>query len=125
MDDLEVLHGAAADQVSREIKYLAAKLASVQEARSQGITKAEKIDGSFNPPGILTKPLQGKERVFKRGRFLGLKVIRPVGLGSGAVSAAGADEAEGKGDRPRRALSGPPPGTWDRALGKLPGRGRG
>ena len=42
----------------------------MQEARSHGKTKAEKTDGSFHPPGILTKPLQGKEFVFKRVRHL-------------------------------------------------------
>ena len=45
-----VLHGAAADQVSREIKYLAAKLAIIQEARSQGKLKTEEIDESCHPP---------------------------------------------------------------------------
>ena len=63
--------------------------------------------------------------MYKRGRLLDLKYVQPVGLGSGAASAAGADEAEDKGGRPRRAPFSPAPGTWDRALRKLPGRGRG
>ena len=54
---LVVLHGTTADQVSREMKYLEAKLAVVQEAWSQGKTKAEKTNVSFHPAGILTKPL--------------------------------------------------------------------
>ena len=54
---LAVLHGTAADQVSREMKYLAAKPAIVQEAKSQGKTKTGKADESSHRPGILKKPL--------------------------------------------------------------------
>ena len=126
MDALAVPHGTAADQVSREMKYLAAKLAVAQEARSQGDIKTEKIDESFHPPDILTKLLQGKEHVFKRGRLLGPRAVPPVKPSSGATAtAAGANGAEDKGDRPHHAPSGPAPGTWGRAAERLLGRGRG
>ena len=52
LDALAVLHGTAVDQVSREMKYLAAKLAIV------------KIGEDCHPAEILTKPLQGKEFEF-------------------------------------------------------------
>ena len=41
LDALAVLHGTTADQVSREMKYLAAKLSAVQEARSQDKIKTQ------------------------------------------------------------------------------------
>ena len=77
MDALAVLHGNAAGQVSLEIKYLAAKLAIVQEAKAQGNTKTGEIDESFHPPDITTKPLQGKECVFKRGAPWASRSLRP------------------------------------------------
>ena len=46
MDAPGVSHGTAADQVFREITYLATKLAIAQEAKSQGKTKTEKTDES-------------------------------------------------------------------------------
>ena len=98
-------------------------LAIAQEARSQGKTKTEKTGGSFHTPDISTKPLQGKDFVFKRP--LGLEVTPPAKPSSGAAPAANAGEAEGKAGRPQRAPSGPATGTRDRALGELPGRGRG
>ena len=77
LDALAVLHGTAADQVSQEMKYLAEKLAVVQEARAQGEVRAEDIDESSHLPDIITKPLQGKDFVFKRGRLLSLRVTPP------------------------------------------------
>ena len=59
------------------MKYLAAKLVILQEARSQGKTKTEKTDESCHPPHIQTKLLQGKVYVFKRGRLLGLRAVLP------------------------------------------------
>ena len=56
------------------MKYLATKLAVVQGARAQCKIKTEKIDEGCHPADILTKPLQGKEFEFKRGRLLRLRV---------------------------------------------------
>ena len=125
LDSLAVLHGTAAGQIFRDMKYLAAKLVILQEARSKGKTKTEKIDESLQPLGILTKPLQGKEYVFKRGRLLGPRAVPPARPSSGATTATGASGAEGKADRARRAPSDLAPGTCGRALGRLLGRGRG
>ena len=107
------------------MNYLATKLAIVQVARSQGKTKTEKTDKSCHPADIPTKPPHGKERMFKRERLLGLMVVPPAKSSSSATAATGAGGAEDEADRARRAPSGPPPGTWDRALGRLLGRGRG
>ena len=107
------------------MKYLAAKLAILHVARSQGKTKTDLLDESCHPPGILTKPLQGKEYVFKRGRLLGLRVVPPAKPSSGAATATSASGAEGKADRARRAPSDPAPETWGRAVGRLLGQGRG
>ena len=125
LDALEVLHGTAADQVPREMKYLAVKMTSAAKARSQGKIKTEEIDEIYHPPDILTKPLKRKECVFKRGRLLGLSVVPPAKPSSGATTAAGASGAEGKADRARCAPCDPVPGTWGRALGRLLSRGRG
>ena len=46
------------------MKFLAAELAILREARSQVKTKTGKVDESFHPHDIPTKPLQGKEYVF-------------------------------------------------------------
>ena len=118
------LYVTAADQVSGEMKYLAAKLATAQEARTQGKVKIEKSDGSCQPPETLPKPLQGKEFVFKRGRLLGFKPTPPAKPGSGAAPEVVADEAKEMSLRPRRALLGSAPGSWGRTLKELPGRGR-
>ena len=82
-----VLHGTAADQVS------ATKLAIVQEARTQGKIKTEKIDKNCHPPGILTRPLQGKKFVFKWGRLLGLQVTPATKSSSDAPLATEASGA--------------------------------
>ena len=64
--------------------------------------------------------------MFKWGCFLDLKQGKELTKpSSGSAPAAETGEAEEKGKRPRRAPSGPPPGTWDRALRELLGRGRG
>ena len=65
LDAPAVLHVTAADQVSRKMKYLMAKLATVQEIRAQGKVKTENIDESCHPSGILTKRCRGS-----RGRGL-------------------------------------------------------
>ena len=85
LDALAVLHGTAADQVSREVKYLAAKLAIVQAARSEG--------------------------KFKRGRLLGLRFTPPARPSSGVGATAGANGAKVEADRARSASPGPAPGT--------------
>ena len=121
LDARAVLHGAASEQVSQEMKYLPAKLAIVQEARAQGKAKAVKIDGSYHPPEIMTRSLQRKECVFKRGNLLDLKVTPPVKPGADGVPVAAVGKAEGKDAGPRRIASGPAPGTWGRALKGLPG----
>ena len=45
------------------MKYLAAKLAVVWQARAHGKIRTMKIGGILSPAGILTKPLQGREFV--------------------------------------------------------------
>ena len=109
LDAPAVSHGNAADQMSREMKYLAAKLIAVQEARSQGKIKTEKT----NPAEILTKPLLGKGCAFKRGRIRKLRVVPPAELSSSEA------------DRARCPPPGPAPGTGGRAPGGLLGLGRG
>ena len=64
------------------MKYLAAKLAVVQAAKSEGKIRTEKIDQGCHPADSLTKPLQGKEFGFKRGRLLGRRVAPPRGRAS-------------------------------------------
>ena len=73
LDATVVLHGTATEQVSTEMKYLAVKLAIVQQARAHGKRRTMKIDEGLHPASILTKPLQGKEFVYKRARVLGLE----------------------------------------------------
>ena len=90
---LAVLHGTVADKVSREMKYQAAKLAVVQEARSQDKIKTEKTNEGCHPADILTRPLQGKEYAFKRGRLLGLRVVPPAELSYDAAVAMSASGA--------------------------------
>ena len=125
VDALAVLHGTAADQVSREMKYLAAKMAVVQEARAQGKIKTEKIEKSCLPADVLTRTLQGKKFAFKRERLLGLRVAPPTIPSSSAAATASASGAEGETDRARCAPPGLAPGTLSRAVGRLLGRGRG
>ena len=67
MGALAILHGIAADQVSREMKFLAVELAIVQEARSQVNFKTGKIDGCCHPPEILTGQLQEKGVLVQAG----------------------------------------------------------
>ena len=122
---LAVLHGTAADQVSREMKYLAAKMAVVQEARAQGKIKTETIDEGSHPADVLTKPLQERECAFKRGRLVGLRVAPPTKPSSSAAAAVSASGAEGETDRARRAPPGSAPGMWSPAIGRQFGRGRG
>ena len=65
LDAMAVLLGTATEQVSREMKYLAAKLVTVQEARACRKIRTAKVDESFHPAGVFTKPLQGREFVYK------------------------------------------------------------
>ena len=57
LDAATVLHGAPTDQVSREMKNLAAKLVIVQQARAYGKIRTIKIDGSLSPAEILANSL--------------------------------------------------------------------
>ena len=68
LDATAVLHGTATEQVSREMKYLAAKLAIAQQARAHGKIRTMKIDESTHPAEILTKPLQGREFCVQAGK---------------------------------------------------------
>ena len=122
---LAVLHGTAADQVSREIKYLAAKLAVGKGARSEGKIRNEKINEGCHPAGIPTKPLQGKEFEFKRGRLLGLRVTLHARPSYGVGVTADASGPVGENSRARGALPDSAPGTWSRVVERLLGRGRG
>ena len=107
------------------MKYLAAKLAVVQGARSEGKIRTEKIDEGCHPAGILTKPLQGKEFEDKWGRLLGFRVTPPAGPSSGVGAAAGASGPEGEAGRARGALPGPARGRWSRTAERLVRRERG
>ena len=60
LDATAVFHRTATGQISREMKYLAARLAIVQEARAHGKIRTMKIDECLHPAGILTKPLAGR-----------------------------------------------------------------
>ena len=77
LDATAVLHGTATEQVSREMKYLAAKLAIVQKARAHGKIRTMKIDESIHPADVLTKPLLGREFVYKRAQILGFEGAAP------------------------------------------------
>ena len=125
LDALAVLHGTAAEQVSREIKYLAAKLSVVQGARSEGKIKPEKTDEGCHPVEILTKPLQGKEFEFKRGRLVGPRFTPPARPSSNLDATTSASGPESEDGRVRGAPPGSAPGTWSRAAGRLLSRGRG
>mmetsp|Transcript_4081 Transcript_4081/g.9708 ORF Transcript_4081/g.9708 Transcript_4081/m.9708 type:complete len:80 (+) Transcript_4081:202-441(+) len=78
------------------MKYLAAKLAVVQEARAKGRTKTEKIDEGYHPADIPTKPLQGKECASKRESLLGLRAAPPTKPSSSAAAVVGASGTEGE-----------------------------
>ena len=72
LDATAVPHGTATEKVSREMKYLAAKLAIVQQARAHGKIQTMMIDEGTRLAYFLAKPLQGREFVYKRARILGL-----------------------------------------------------
>ena len=55
------------------MKYLAATLAIVEQARARGMIRTVKIDEILHPADIPTKPLQRREFVYKRARVLGLE----------------------------------------------------
>jgi len=93
LDANAVLHGTATEQVSREMKYLAAKLAIVQQARNHGKIRTFKIDENIHPADILTKPLQGREFVYKRARILGLEGAAPPPRKGKPAGPAGPGEA--------------------------------
>jgi hypothetical protein len=55
-----VLDGVAMDRVSRESRYLAAKLSMLRQAVANGVIKLTKIATELNPADIFTKPLVGE-----------------------------------------------------------------
>ena len=63
---------------SREEKYLAAKLALVQDAKAEDEIEKVKNSEALRNADTLMKPLQGEEFVYKRGRLLGLGVTPPA-----------------------------------------------
>ena len=72
LDSTTVLPGTATEQVKREMKYLAAKLAVVQKARAHGKIQTTKIDDSTTPPKFSPSPCRGG----------GLSTSRPGSSGS-------------------------------------------
>jgi hypothetical protein len=74
LDAQVVLDGVAMDRVSRESRYLAAKLSMLREAVANGVIQLEKIPTALNPADIFTKPLVGA----------GLKSARALVLGTDA-----------------------------------------
>ena len=60
------------------MKYLAAKLAIVQDAKAEKKIETVKTSEAFHNTNILTKPLQGEEFIYKRGRLLGPEVTPPA-----------------------------------------------
>ena len=56
LDATAVLHGTATEQVSREMKYLVAKLAIVQQARAHGKIRTMKIDEGIRLAGKYSDP---------------------------------------------------------------------
>ena len=81
------------------MKDLAAKLAIVQQARAHGKIRTTKIDEAIHPADIRTKPLQGREFVYKRARILGLEGAAPPPPKSQPTGQAG--PAEGPRDQGR------------------------
>jgi len=71
-------HGTVPDKATRGAKYLAAKLAIVQDAKVEKKIETVKTSEAFHSTNILTKPLQGEEFVYKRGQLLGLEVTPPA-----------------------------------------------
>jgi hypothetical protein len=71
LDAKVVLDGVAMDRVSRESRYLAAKLSMLREAVANGVIKLTKIGTEFNPADIFTKPLVGEALARARGLVLG------------------------------------------------------
>mmetsp|Transcript_21101 Transcript_21101/g.47604 ORF Transcript_21101/g.47604 Transcript_21101/m.47604 type:complete len:120 (+) Transcript_21101:374-733(+) len=55
------------------MKYLAAGLAIFHEARAHGKIRTAKVDEGLHPIDIPTKPLEGREEVYKWARILGLE----------------------------------------------------
>ena len=73
MDATAVLSGVEMDQVSREPRYFATRLAMLRQAVADGVIVLRKIATSDNPAGIFTKPLVGAALRYIRGLALGLE----------------------------------------------------
>jgi hypothetical protein len=71
LDAQVVLDGVAMDRVSRESRYLAAKLSMLREAVANGVIRLVKIATALNPADIFTKPLVGAGLARARGIVLG------------------------------------------------------
>ena len=87
------------------MKYLAAKLAVIQQARAHGKIRTMKIDESLHPTAILTKPLQGREFVYKRARVFGLEEGVPPPTKGQTEGAKGPDAAAQQPAKPSRATA--------------------
>jgi hypothetical protein len=93
LDAQVVLDGVAMDRVSRESRYLAAKLSMLREAVANGVITLTKIATAFNPADIFTKPLVGEALARARGLVLGHlpsapKSLQAVGAGAATKPAA-------------------------------------
>ena len=99
------------------MKYLAAELAVVQEARSRGLIKTGKTNESCFPADILSKNLQGNEYALKRGRLLGLRAVPPAKPEFRRGRRGGRQRGQGRG-RPRP-LPAPRPGCRNVGAGAL------
>jgi hypothetical protein len=71
LDASVVLDGVAMDRVSRESRYLAAKLSMLRSASANGVINLAKIPTQENPADIFTKPLVGAALAHARGLVLG------------------------------------------------------
>ena len=78
LDATAVLHGTALGKFTRGMQHFVAKLAVVQDAKAAEEIGTVKISEAPHNARVLTKPLQGGEFVYKRGRLLELEVTPPA-----------------------------------------------
>jgi hypothetical protein len=103
LDAQVVLDGVAMDRVSRESRYLAAKLSMLREAVANGVIALTKIATAINPADIFTKPLVGAALERARGLVLGHLPVEPkaspaaVSVASKGVRVAGTKFKPGAG----------------------------
>ena len=70
MDATAVLHGAEAERVSREARYLAARYEMLRSAVRDHHVELRKVPTDFNTGDVLTKALAGRAFRLHRGRIL-------------------------------------------------------